>query len=754
MMMASEMSTLSLGAEELEPQPETEPEEVNTGAHKTYKMYNTLCHVCQDTIERGVRSWKHTSALPSVRVYDPRNQHHRSLKSLWESLFTDCYVCNTFCERISPWARALILERLDTRSALGWDGADLGQGDWAPLVTGIEFRPSNDETAECYYWLTVRLEEDHINFQSPISDDKGQEVGVKLILDGKKYHTQDTTSSSASTQSPEVFALAKRWISNCVDHHARCKGLHSEQRGWYPTRLLDLSPPDLAPSNSIRLIETKDTAPSGRYMTLSHCWGRVDHLTLTKATYAELASGIATTRLRPIFQDAVCAARSLGARYLWIDALCIFQDRDDLSDWNCEAPAMQHVYSNSLCNLSAVNAPDGSHALFHARDPGSLSLPTVRVADADGSTDRVDAGPTEQFVFHDDRFWQQQVSRAILHTRAWVVQERLLAPRVLHFGARHVLWECAEMNAAESYPEGLPDCIPTETAKGSLAIPAPGALHAASFGPEQCVETWSEVVRIYTMCSLTQPGDKLIACAGLAKRIAAVSRDEYVAGLWRRQLEYQLLWEVAANAFPRRRQIGDTSRPERYRAPSWSWASLDGPVRLPHFPAAAALMAQVADVRVEHEGSDRYGAVRSARLRLVGMLRAINIHEPYQAPNQRLALTWRIQLRGASVEALSHHSFRLDVMQPHFHAENAAGSLFMMPLALSPQEWGHDVDLHGLLLQVVDAAAGVYRRIGVAKWWIKASERAEQEGIFSKPDARCEAPCVDYEGGFYSIMVV
>ena len=36
---------------------------------------------------------------------------------------------------------------------------------------------------------------------------------------------------------------------------------------------------------------------------------------------------------------------------------------------------------------------------------------------------------------------------------------------------------------------------------------------------------------IYTMCNLTKSGDKLIACAGLAKRIAAVSNGEYLADL-------------------------------------------------------------------------------------------------------------------------------------------------------------------------------------------------------------------------------
>ena len=170
----------------------------------------------------------------------------------------------------------------------------------------------------------------------------------------------------------------------------------------------------------------------------------------------------------------------------------------------------------------------------------------------------------------------------------------------------------------------------------------------------------------------------------------------------RHHLEYQLLWEVAANAFPCRRQIGDTSRPPEYRAPSWSWAFLDGPIKLPCFPASTAARARVADVLLEREGGDQYAAVRNARLLLQGPLKGITIHEPYRQPNERFALAWRIYIRGASAEdhtqLLGQHSFGLDVMQPHFHTENADGSLFMMPIALSPQTVGHDISLHGLLL--------------------------------------------------------
>jgi hypothetical protein len=84
---------------------------------------------------------------------------------LYESLFTTCYVCNTFIAQITPWARELILERLDTQSAFGWDGADLGKGDRTPLVTGVELLPHefhnmNGSEEPRNYVFTVYLQEE------------------------------------------------------------------------------------------------------------------------------------------------------------------------------------------------------------------------------------------------------------------------------------------------------------------------------------------------------------------------------------------------------------------------------------------------------------------------------------------------------------------------------------------------------------------------------------------------------------------
>lgn len=81
---------------------------------------------------------------------------------------------------------------------------------------------------------------------------------------------------------------------------------------------------------------------------------------------------------------------------------------------------------------------------------------------------------------------------------------------------------------------------------------------------------------MFTERVLTVTSDRLIALAGIAKVIGQALNEEYCAGLWQRNLAVDLCW---FSLDPR----GLKPRPGGYRAPSWSWASLDGRCRLVFF---------------------------------------------------------------------------------------------------------------------------------------------------------------------------
>ncbi|KAK1963005.1 hypothetical protein LY78DRAFT_562375, partial [Colletotrichum sublineola] len=92
---------------------------------------------------------------------------------------------------------------------------------------------------------------------------------------------------------------------------------------------------------------------------------------------------------------------------------------------------------------------------------------------------------------------------------------------------------------------------------------------------------WYQLVEEYTTRKLTFGADKLPALAGLAALFKSLlhsnSLPTYVAGLWREDIANGLIWGAKYNHVNgQRRHFGYT--PSDLRAPSWSWASVDGEV--------------------------------------------------------------------------------------------------------------------------------------------------------------------------------
>jgi hypothetical protein len=45
-------------------------------------------------------------------------------------------------------------------------------------------------------------------------------------------------------------------------------------------------------------------------------------------------------------------------------------------------------------------------------------------------------------------------------------------------------------------------------------------------------------------CKLTKISDRVVAVSGVAKEMKAILKDEYMAGLWRKDLLHELVWFV------------------------------------------------------------------------------------------------------------------------------------------------------------------------------------------------------------------
>jgi hypothetical protein len=92
---------------------------------------------------------------------------------------------------------------------------------------------------------------------------------------------------------------------------------------------------------------------------------------------------------------------------------------------------MEDVFASAYCTIAATSAVN-SNAGFLARN---RSTEYVRVQDA--------AGNQVCICTHMDDF-ENDVEQAGLNKRAWVMQERVLAKRTIHFSANQTYWECGE----------------------------------------------------------------------------------------------------------------------------------------------------------------------------------------------------------------------------------------------------------------------------------------------------------------------
>jgi hypothetical protein len=96
----------------------------------------------------------------------------------------------------------------------------------------------------------------------------------------------------------------------------------------------------------------------------------------------------------------------------------------------------------------------------------------------------------------------------------------------------------------------------------------------SSLAPIWFGEMWGDMIQEYTTTKLTYPKDILFALSGVASIMRAFSPGRYIAGLWERDLHYQLSWTSILDE-------ADCYRPEIYTAPSFTWASRIGPVMFP-----------------------------------------------------------------------------------------------------------------------------------------------------------------------------
>ncbi|KAI0153175.1 HET-domain-containing protein [Xylariaceae sp. FL1272] len=373
---------------------------------------------------------------------------------------------------------------------------------------------------------------------------------------------------SSTTLSQENVILMLEWIDNCVKNHSLCSNVNSTAEFWIPDRLLEVQ--DEACRLRVRLIDKAQARQleSIRYAALSHVWGEWESspsLRLLQENHEIFQGEIHESTLPKSFLDACKVCSRLGIQYLWIDSLCIIQDSPE--DWNEQAVLMHLIYRHALVTIVATSATS-CHDGFLDRDTDHISAMKVSYAASSMAKNGTDENETYMIICDYPKSSESYRTYAIngsrWNTRAWTMQERSLSTRMIHFCRNKLFFECRECLGSE---ENEP--VQEFEKMNSVLWPR----DSNSFA--ELRQHWQLLLGEYTGRALTVQSDKLIAIQSVAEDMAATTGREYIryAGMWRDNLRNELLWYAPS---------GDTQRPAEWRAPSWSWASVEGQVLFWH----------------------------------------------------------------------------------------------------------------------------------------------------------------------------
>ncbi|KAK2606930.1 hypothetical protein N8I77_005649 [Diaporthe amygdali] len=452
-----------------------------------------------------------------------------------------------------------------------------------------------------------------------------------------------------------------------------------------------------------------------------------------------LQKEIRETDLPNSFRDTFVTCRRMGVQYLWIDSLCIIQSGTEAKeDWLKELGAMETVYTNSLFTISIDRAENAHQGAFVSRDPSIVQACHVYGMLRSEQENTLHAVILTVWA---DRDSIKSLDEQPLAQRAWTFQERILSPRLLRFGPDRIWWECNENCCNEYLDKGNSRIVSSQNMKDDskrsyenrsgciftipkIALRSAGSIHSIQDLKDHrhVLGAWMKAREDYSIRTLTRVQDKLPAIGGVASKFGAYFDHDYLAGLFRKELPFGLLWMT----------VEPNSRQDHYRAPTWSWASINRKVSMTLQEGylrngnECNHCAILEEVRVDLvDKNNRYGPVRDAELRFNGIL----LKCTFDAEKEKL-ITWVPVLKdvdlGASMRVLMDE-------KPWSAGARQSRGFFVFPLVEGTyRRWSYASTWEyngGLILECTDQS-DVFRRVGCyrgsAKFWKHYIERGEQ----------------------------
>lgn len=372
----------------------------------------------------------------------------------------------------------------------------------------------------------------------------------------------------SKVNSADAYSQILQWLAICKEH-LDCGGVSLSAN--LPSRVVEVAPADSLGVPRLR----STTGLKGSYLALSYCWGSKQSYILTTKNVEGLMRELNVKFLPQTILDAIEVTKTLGFEYLWVDALCIMQDSAGAAeryDMNQELATMDQVYQNAVMTIVAACVPSVADGFLKDRLGSGKSCFDIPCR----------LNPEHFFVAHIQEHTMYDDKSEPINTRAWTFQEQLLSPRLLIYASHTLQWRCRTItcNLGGSYHAPRPSAIPHLPPMQTLLLDRPGReqkhrQRSPDF-PHPILQQWLRIVMAYSYRKSSLSSDKLPSLSALALSYSPIFGPEYFAGIWATSAVQQLCWRA-----PDSRLF--FTPPPRYRAPSWSWVALDGPIYFPSF---------------------------------------------------------------------------------------------------------------------------------------------------------------------------
>ncbi|KAH6725012.1 heterokaryon incompatibility protein-domain-containing protein [Leptodontidium sp. MPI-SDFR-AT-0119] len=386
-------------------------------------------------------------------------------------------------------------------------------------------------------------------------------VRIRAVPESKPKHISNPKGNSRSSLRLE---LVREWIRICDEGQCSRSGgcCPDPDRSRMPTRVIDVGDGYTA---CLVLTDKENMSEGAQYIALSHCWGmlsekqREKSRTTTNNEKEWRTQGFPVKELPRTFQDAISVTRELGQRYLWIDSLCIIQGEG--GDWATEATKMEAVFKNAYCTIAATSAKDSTDGFLN-RPLKEIDLRYVVVPRSSKPSD----GKVYICTSIDDDF-DGDVTKGVLNTRAWVLQERALSRRTIHFTKRQTYWECGGGVRCETL---------THMKNANLSFQSdpefPRSIKYRYVSTQ--IQLFQSLFRNYSTFGIAEHTDRPVAIESLAKALAKALDTVVYYGIFECFLHRSLMWQPAQNASLEKITYEDNRMP-----PSWSWMLYHGQIQ-------------------------------------------------------------------------------------------------------------------------------------------------------------------------------